>query len=172
MLKPAALFDLDQTIVDTRKLESLRQKRNWRAVYRMIPSSVKVYPFIYDIFGYLKSKEIPVGIVTSSPSSYCYRILTAFGFNVDVVVGYHDSPLKKPHPQPLELALQKIGASKNNSFYAGDGIEDMMSAKRAGIMAIACLWGSSIREKALEEIRPDYIFYDTKSFLKWLKKRY
>jgi len=84
------LFDLDQTLINTSSAEALRKARRWPEVYRLIPGFV-VYDGIADLFGMLIEREVPVGIVTSSPKSYCVRVIQQHKLRIEKTVCYHDT---------------------------------------------------------------------------------
>jgi len=172
MQRGAALFDLDQTIADTHRLEDYRRRRMWRMVYDLIPTHVYIYPFIKDIFDYLNGRNIGIGVITSSPRIYCSKVLDYLGLHVDVIVGYHDTVKKKPHPEPINLALSKLSAHNIYSFYAGDKVDDIIAAKRANVLSIACLWDSSMSNTEIQQIKPDLIFDNPRDFFYWIKNNY
>jgi HAD superfamily hydrolase (TIGR01509 family) len=58
-----------------------------------------------------------------------------------------DAPRRKPHPAPLLMALEKLGARPQSSVYIGDAPEDIEMAHRAGVRAIGVLGGSPVPER-------------------------
>ena len=61
----------------------------------------------------------------------------------------------KPHPEPVEKAVQLLGADPATTVYIGDSIHDMRSGRAAGVQTAAVLWGPFGREH-LEQAEPDY----------------
>lgn len=59
----------------------------------------------------------------------------------DVVVGGDETTEHKPHPAPLLLALERLGADPSDAVYVGDSPFDMQAAKAAGLYAIGVSWG-------------------------------
>jgi len=59
----------------------------------------------------------------------------------DVVVAGDETEESKPHPAPLLLALQRLGASADEAAYVGDSPFDMQAAKAGGLRAIGVSWG-------------------------------
>ena len=150
------IFDLDQTLVDSRPAEQYRTSRNWSMVYSKIPS-FELYEGIRELLQKLSSKSIPISIVTSSPSTYCSKVLTHFGFAYDYIVCYHDTPKRKPYPDPINLAVHKMGISPNNCFSLGDKSIDIEASNSAGVISCACLWGSDEKEVVMTS-NPKHIF--------------
>lgn len=149
------IFDLDQTLIDSSALEGLRKTRQWSKVYRQI-STIPVYDYMDELFTWLYSKNIPIAIVTNSPESYCKRIIQFNKWRIDATVCYHDVKKRKPHPEPMNLALQKLGIGNENILSIGDRNPDIISSKQAGITSVAALWGTEEREILLQA-NPDYI---------------
>jgi HAD superfamily hydrolase (TIGR01509 family) len=152
----AAIFDLDQTLVDSRSIESLRKARQWTQVYGRI-STLTTYDGVLPIIARLRSAGIATAIVTSSPYSYCSKVLLRCGLQFDTCVCYHDTKRKKPDPEPMLVALEKLGGVLPESAVAiGDSVADIQSAKAACIYTIAAVWGS-IEPDALAAQNPGAI---------------
>jgi pyrophosphatase PpaX len=59
----------------------------------------------------------------------------------ETVVGGDETEHHKPRPEPLLLALERLGASPGQAAYVGDSPFDMQAAKAAGLFAIGVSWG-------------------------------
>ena len=59
----------------------------------------------------------------------------------DVVVGGDETEEHKPHPAPLLLALERLGARAEEAAYVGDSPFDMQAARAAGLHAVGVSWG-------------------------------
>jgi HAD superfamily hydrolase (TIGR01549 family) len=135
------IFDLDQTLVDSSTLDALRKARRWPDVYGRI-RELATYDGIAAIMTRLQASDIATAIVTSSPRPYCSKVLSSCELQVDVCICYHDTKLRKPHPAPMLLALEKLDVLPENAVAIGDSGDDIRSAKAAGVFAIAAGWGS------------------------------
>ena len=51
------------------------------------------------------------------------------------------SDLRKPHPAPILLGLKRAGASAEDAIYVGDGPQDVLAARAAGMECIAVTYG-------------------------------
>lgn len=152
----AVVFDLDQTLVESRSLEELRRARRWSQIYARI-RELSAYDGVATLLERLRSHGVKVGIVTSSPSSYCSRLVDHCGFTVDAVVCYHDTKRHKPDSEPMLLALEKLGNIEPAAAVAvGDAPADIASARSAGVYSVAACWGC-LDEKSLLQGRPDAI---------------
>lgn len=54
----------------------------------------------------------------------------------DVVVTFEDYKNPKPHPEPLLVALEKLGVNADEAIYIGDSDSDIVAAKAAGMRSI------------------------------------
>lgn len=151
----AVLFDLDQTLVDSSPVEPLRRDRRWGDVYALIPQ-VRPYPGISELLAELRSRRIPVCVVTSTPRPYCTRVIRHLGWNIDVSVCYHDTTKHKPDPDPMLLALSKLGVVASEAVAVGDEPRDIVAARAAGISSVAALWGSLDRAQLIAS-QPDEV---------------
>lgn len=144
------IFDFDQTIADTSSLQYLRESRNWKEVYENI-STIRIYDGMYEVFDFLKSKNYKIGIVTSSPSQYCRLAIEFLKINSDIIIGYHDTSSRKPSPDPVILAINKLNSYPNNCIGIGDNISDMIAYNRASIISVATIW-------SFKEVIPNFSY--------------
>jgi HAD superfamily hydrolase (TIGR01509 family) len=124
----------------------------WRREYANYrPDLIKGVP---RILAALKLKY-RLGLVTSGDRDRVSRQLRTFQltrlFATRVCSG--DTLRKKPHPEPLRLALQKMRLSPENCVYVGDSLEDMEMACRAGVRSIGVV-GLFHPEKRLRASKP------------------
>lgn len=166
----AIIFDLDQTLIDSSAAEHLRSKRKWEDVYKMIPK-LAPYEGIPELLKELEARLIPYGIVTSSPSSYCSRVVQHWGWNVNFMVCYHDTQRKKPYPDPISLAVQKLNASIDTIISIGDDPRDIVASREAGVLSVAVSWGAKSPEK-LKVATPDYLLNTVQELSQFIEQRY
>ena len=99
-----------------------------------------------------------LGLVTSGDRDRVTRQLRKFAlttlFEARVCGG--DSEQKKPHPQPLQMALEKMRLAPADCVYVGDAPQDIEMARRAGVFAIGVL-GPFPTGKRLRAARPDVL---------------
>jgi pyrophosphatase PpaX len=75
----------------------------------------------------------------------------------EVVVGGDETHEHKPHPAPLLLALERLGAGPGDAAYVGDSPFDMQAARAAGMRSVGVTWGGSHVRSALEDAGADVI---------------
>lgn len=99
-----------------------------------------------------------LGLVTNGDRDRVTRQLRGFRltrlFAARVCAG--DTPERKPHPAPLQLALQKLRLEPSSCVYVGDAPEDLQMARGAGVRAIGVL-GPFPTEKRLRAARPELL---------------
>ena len=99
-----------------------------------------------------------LGLVTSGDRDRVLRQLRLFRltrlFAARVCSG--DTLRRKPHPEPLRLALRQMCLEPHACVYVGDSPEDLEMARRAKVRAIAVL-GPFPTEKRLRAAGPDIL---------------
>jgi len=99
-----------------------------------------------------------LGLVTSGDRDRVTRQLREFRlttlFTARVCSG--DTLGKKPHPEPLRLALRQMQLDPSACIYVGDAPQDVEMARRAGVRAIGVL-GPFPTEKRLRAAGPEYL---------------
>lgn len=107
----------------------------------------------------LARRGVTQAIVTSGSRPRIERELVAHGLRFDEVVCGTDTTRKKPHPDPLQLALSRLGIEPFEAAYVGDSPEDVMMAKAASVYAVA-VPGAYPNREALASAGADVIAED------------
>jgi HAD superfamily hydrolase (TIGR01509 family) len=81
-----------------------------------------------------------------------FRLTTLFAARVCSGDTFH----KKPHPEPLRMALRQMRLRPSACVYVGDAPQDIEMAQRAGVRAIGVL-GPFPTEKRLRAARPEFL---------------
>ena len=142
--------------------------RAWRAHYakhrpKLISGARRVLAQI--------SRKHALGLVTSGDGDRVRRQLREFGltrlFSARVCSG--DTLRKKPHPEPLRLAMQQMELEPACCAYIGDAPQDVDMARRAGVLAIGIL-GPFPTERRLRAARPEFLIGSLKELPAVLKR--
>jgi phosphoglycolate phosphatase-like HAD superfamily hydrolase len=99
---------------------------------------VALFPDVRRCFLHLELSGVEVGIVSQLPRELLIRLVAKFdlrGF-CSVLVGLEDVRRQKPFPDSLRYASRRIGLSASQVAYVGDGFEDVLAAKAAGVLAL------------------------------------
>ena len=81
-----------------------------------------------------------LGLVTSGDRNRVTRQLREYRLTTFTRASVGDTANKKPHPEPLLKALNKMKLDPRECVYVGDTPEDLQMARAAGVCAIAVLW--------------------------------
>jgi pyrophosphatase PpaX len=118
---------------------------------------VRPYEGVVEAVRALKRRGRPLGLVTSKMRSGAMRGLVRASLDdaFDVVVGADDVTHPKPHPEPVRLALERLGVPASDAVFVGDSRHDLVAGRAAGVKTAAALWGPFDRSH-LEDLAPDY----------------
>lgn len=114
------------------------------SLYYNSHSDVKTspYPGTLDMLDKLLENGFDIAIVSNKIDS-AVKSLSAkfFGGRIRSAIGEKPSIRHKPEPDMVFMAMEEMGADKENSIYIGDSEVDIQTAKNAGIPCISVLWG-------------------------------
>ena len=101
-------------------------------------ADVVFFPDVLDMLHVLKESEYKVGVVSSSVRSILDPILDSFALHehFDVVVTGEMTTEHKPDPEPILLALEKLGVLADEAVMIGDSMKDVQAAENAGSHAV------------------------------------
>ena len=140
----AFVFDLDMTLLDSSFLEPWRRLRQWTQVRDLLefvrPFQVGT-PSPHELPAHLKAKGHSIAIVTSSPRWYAEQLIEDYKISTDALVAWDDTELHKPEPEPINMALDQLGADAEHACFVGDSIVDVQARYHAGIVSIGAGWG-------------------------------
>ena len=91
-----------------------------------------------------------LGIVTTKTTLYTIPLLKNFKLfdYFETIIGRQEVTHPKPHPEPIENALNSLNATKSNNVYMiGDTKLDIISANTAGVKGVAVLAGYGKKEE-------------------------
>ncbi len=140
-------------------------KRNI-AVYRnfqeeSFEKDIKLFPGIYDVLIKLRGMGYRTALVTSRLSHTTRIGIEKFKLNMlfDTVVTADDCRSHKPDPEPVNIALERLGLLPEQAVMVGDTRVDIECAYRAGVGSVLVGWSAAMsgRTEACEGARPDYI---------------
>ena len=117
----------------------------------------RCYDDVPEVIAALASRGHQLAVVTSKASPIAHQSLAFVGLDqfFPVVVGFDDTTRHKPDPEPVRVALSRLGVSADQAAFVGDSPHDVHAGKAAGVVTIAALWGPFDRE-TLADARPDH----------------
>jgi pyrophosphatase PpaX len=140
---------------DPRQLDALvRTYRTWNLAHH--DALVRPYEGVRQALEALVDSGGRLGVVTSKQRASARRGLERCGLGdlFEVLVGADDVDQGKPAPDPVLLALERLGARAERAVYVGDSPHDITAGRAAGTRTAAVLWGSLSRAE-LEPHQPD-----------------
>ncbi|MBA2476351.1 MAG: HAD-IA family hydrolase [Actinobacteria bacterium] len=114
---------------------------------------------VLDVVARLKDEGRKLGIVTAKRHETVGLAFAVLPLRelFDVVVGAEDTERHKPHPEPVLLALERLGVEASSAAYVGDSPFDIAAGRAAGVFAVGVTWGGIHTRARLEEEHPDAI---------------
>ena len=118
---------------------------------------VRCYDNVIEVVETLRARGHQTGVVTSKGEWLAMKGLALVGLAsaMDTIVGADSSTRHKPDPEPVRVALQRLGAEPDNALYVGDSVHDLMAGRAAGVRTAAALWGAFKRQD-MEPGQPDF----------------
>ncbi|MGB4660207.1 MAG: pyrophosphatase PpaX [Mobilitalea sp.] len=146
--------------------EGVEIYRNYH--YDNFTELIEVFPGILDLLEELKVRGYKIGIVTSR-----LRHTTEIGLKkydmeqyFDAIVTCDDTDKHKPDPEPVYIALERLGSKPEESIMIGDSMFDILCAKNAGVKAVLVSWALAVSEEdQTGENAPDYIIEKAEDLL-------
>ena len=102
------------------------------------------YEGIVDAVVGLDAVGCPMGIVTSKVGFMAERALVHTGLAqyMRCVIASDSTEKHKPDPEPVLLALKRLGCAPGDALFVGDSPYDMQAARAAGVHALGVAWGA------------------------------
>jgi len=127
--------------------------------------TTKAYEYIPEVMTALKDAGVKVAIVSNKPDLAVNKLAERFfGGAYDIAVGEMKELNKKPAPDEVFYALDKLGVSARDAVYVGDSDVDLMTAKNSGLDCISVSWGFKTRA-FLEQLNAKTIIDDPREIL-------
>jgi pyrophosphatase PpaX len=83
----------------------------------------------------------------------------------EAVVSAEDTERHKPDPEPVLLALSRLGAHPSEAAFVGDSPFDVGAGKAAGLFSVGVSWGGLHSEERLREAGADVVVHDRAELL-------
>ncbi len=157
----AVLVDFDGTLFDTwtNPYTKGEKKFDWKEVEKNIPNCA-LYEGWSEVFAWLKSNNIPIGIVSHCTKGYITKtlkywkltdvfkcVLTRYGYG-----NRYTGRVSKDKLMHLALENEDFkGIHPSEVLYLSDQAKDMPVTRLAGLEPVGCLWGSKEKEELQTE---------------------
>jgi len=136
LIEQMAAFDAD------RADDLLDAQRAWNHAHTA--ELIRPYPGVAQMLAGLKGAGCRTGVVTSKSGptvQLAFDALPEVAAHIDVLVAVEDTPVHKPGPEPVLLALDRLGADAADACYVGDAPFDVAAGRAAGVTTVGVTWG-------------------------------
>lgn len=126
----------------------------------------KVYEGIEEML--TRVQGAPLAVVTNKPADMARKVLDELGLAhfFGAVVGGDEGP-RKPQPDPLRLALKRLGVDGDGGLMVGDHPNDILSGHACGLSACGVTWGLD-GGAAIAEMEIEFMAHSPKELADWL----
>ncbi|MGE4384471.1 MAG: HAD family hydrolase [Endomicrobiaceae bacterium] len=121
-----------------------------------LADTTKAYDGVREMLSGLK--DIKKAVLSNKSENFSKDIIENLRLKefFDEIYGGDSFDEKKPSPKPIREIMNFLSVNKENTVMVGDGVNDVLAGKKAGVRTIAVLYGYSPKEK-IEELQPDFI---------------
>lgn len=141
--------------------------------------NTKPYPGIEEAIGRVQKAGIKTAIVSNKVDSAVQDLNEQF-FHIDVAIGdisatlpaelVETAPKRKPAPDLVLLAMERLGASPDSTVYVGDSDVDLATAKNSGLPCLTCTWGFRDKEDLVKNGAVNFV-NNAKEMADWILER-
>jgi phosphoglycolate phosphatase len=120
----------------------------------------RLYPRVHETLGRLQAAGHRMAVCTNKAHKPSIHVLDALDLSkyFDAVIGGDATPAKKPDPRHVLAVLEKLSARPANAAMIGDGANDLIAARDAGVAVIHARYGYGITRD--HDVTPDAIIDD------------
>lgn len=106
-----------------------------------VAAESRIFPPLERLLEHCERNGRPWGIVTNKPRAYAVPLVAELGLAPGALLCADDLPVKKPAPEPLWVAAERLGVAPGDCWYIGDHLRDIQAARAAGMVAVAVGYG-------------------------------
>jgi AHBA synthesis associated protein len=116
-----------------------------------LAARVHLFDGVRELLTTLRDRGVRRAVATGKSGVRARRLLDGLGVLdlFDHVVGSDEVARPKPAPDIVQRALELMDVEAGAAVMIGDAVLDLLSARAAGVTAVAALWGECDREVLL-----------------------
>ncbi|MEE6146321.1 HAD family hydrolase [Bacillus cereus] len=132
---------------------------------------VKLFPQVVHFIQYLYQMKKKIILFTGKDRARTMELLRIFKLQkyFNMIITPDDLTYPKPHPEGVQIVLDKYKINNNKAILIGDGRYDILAAKGANIHAMYVDWGTGNLAE-ISELQPNYILYQPEELNKLVFK--
>lgn len=134
--------------------------RFFRAYYaEHLVDHSRLYDGVLETLQHFRHKK--KALLSNKPQEFTEPLLARLDLSkfFDVIVGARPDLKLKPDPQPVHFILEQLGIPATGAMIIGDGENDVLAGKAAGITTCAVTYGIRPPEKLLP-LQPDFVIHN------------
>jgi phosphoglycolate phosphatase len=116
--------------------------------------SIKPFAGLGPVLEALKQDHL-LAVVSSNGYRTIRAMLVRFGFDA-CFQDIFGSDFRFSKREKIDHAVAKYGVAREEAFYIGDTVGDILEARAAGVRSVAVTWGWHSRER-LAAVHPDFL---------------
>jgi pyrophosphatase PpaX len=151
--------------LDARRVDEL--VRVYREHNEPLHADLQAFPGVADLLGELRAQGRKLGVVTSKRRrtvDLAFAVLPIERF-FDAVVTSGDTERHKPNPEPVLLALERLGAEPADAAFVGDSPFDVRAGQAADVFTVGVSWGGLHSDERLAEAGADVVVHSPEDLL-------
>jgi len=116
-----------------------RAQKDMLPIYlRHTTEFTKLYPGVRELLVTLQADGVALAVVTNKPQAATQDVLDHFGLSamLGAVIGGDAVAHKKPAPDAIILALDRLGVTTADALMVGDSAADVGAARAAGVPVV------------------------------------
>ncbi len=113
----------------------------------------RLFSGVNFVLRHLKAKKYKIAVASNRPTRFSWILIRHLGLKkyFDYVLCADKLKHIKPHPEILNIIMQRFSLEPKHTIYVGDMVIDVRAGRRARVKTIAVTTGSSTRKELKEE---------------------
>jgi pyrophosphatase PpaX len=133
-------------------------------------ADVALYPDALEVLERLEKDGKRMALITTSKHDFVKHLLDKYDMThyFDAIIAGDNVTHHKPHPEPIEKALEALGGNKDEAVMIGDSDKDIGAAQNAGVDSILFYPPEHVKFyklEALKQLKPTHIVEDFRQIL-------
>lgn len=129
---------------------------------------ITIFPGVKEMLKTLKAEGYKLAVVTSRARRTTYEAMEKYEIQdcFSAVITCDDTDKHKPDPEPVFIALDKLGSKAEESLMVGDSMFDVHCARNAGVKSVLVGWAVAVTdEEKSGPTGPDFIIEEAAHLL-------
>ena len=124
--------------------------QTYRRIFNILntPGAVTLYPHVLETLKELKSRGLTLTIASSRSNNSLKEYIDNLDLasTITYILGGNDVSHGKPHPEAVNMTLEKFGFKPEEAIVVGDTVFDIHMGRNAGTRTCGVAYGNGTRE--------------------------